>query len=79
VDVESVLWCELVTFASSSTVVSVLMALPAAMRAQVHAVSIGPVTTAALRECGVEPRVEASPHDVDGLVEAVLRVAGGEE
>ena len=79
VDVEAVLGCDLVTFASSSTVVSVLMALPPAMRAQVHAVSIGPVTTAALRECGVEPRVEASPHDVDGLVEAVLRVAGGEE
>ncbi|HEU0194177.1 MAG TPA: uroporphyrinogen-III C-methyltransferase [Gaiellales bacterium] len=79
VDVEAVLGCDLVTFASSSTVVSVLMALPAPMRTEVSAVSIGPVTTAALRECGVEPRVEASPHDVDGLVEAVLRAAGAEE
>jgi uroporphyrinogen III methyltransferase / synthase len=79
VDVEAVLGCDLVTFASSSTVVSVLMSVPPPMRPQVHAVSIGPVTSAALRECGVEPRIEASPHDVDGLVEAVLRLVGSEE
>jgi uroporphyrinogen III methyltransferase/synthase len=79
VDAEAVLGCDLVTFASSSTVVSVLLALPPAVRHEVRAVSIGPVTTAALRECGVEPRIEASPHDVDGLVAAVLHVAGGEE
>jgi uroporphyrinogen III methyltransferase / synthase len=79
VDAEAVIGCDFVTFASSSTVVSVLMALPAAVRPDVRAVSIGPVTTAALRECGVEPRIEASPHDVDGLVEAVLRAAAGEE
>jgi uroporphyrinogen III methyltransferase / synthase len=79
VDVEAVLGCDLVTFASSSTVVSVLMSLPPAVRSGVRAVSIGPVTTAALRECGVEPIIEASPHDVDGLVEAVLRAAGNEE
>jgi uroporphyrinogen III methyltransferase/synthase len=79
VDAEAVLGCDLVTFASSSTVVSVLLGLPPAVRHEVRAVSIGPVTTAALRECGVEPCIEASPHDVDGLVAAVLHVAGGEE
>jgi len=79
VDVEAVLGCDLVTFASSSTVVSVLVGLPPAVRREVRAVSIGPVTTAALRECGVEPCIEASPHDVDGLVAAVLHVAGSEE
>ena len=35
-------------------------------------VSIGPVTSATLREHGLEPHVEAEPHDVDGLVQALL-------
>lgn len=35
-------------------------------------VSIGPITSDALREHGLEPYVEASPHDIDGLVQAVL-------
>ena len=35
--------------------------------------SIGPATSAALREHGAEPDLEADPHTPDGLVEAVLR------
>jgi uroporphyrinogen III methyltransferase/synthase len=35
-------------------------------------VSIGPVTSAALRERGVEPDVEADRHDVDGVIEALV-------
>jgi hypothetical protein len=35
-------------------------------------VSIGPVTSDALRARGLEPDVEASRHDIDGLVEALL-------
>jgi uroporphyrinogen III methyltransferase/synthase len=35
-------------------------------------VSIGPVTSATLREHGLEPHVEAERHDVDGLVDALL-------
>ena len=35
--------------------------------------SIGPATSAALREHGVEPDLEANPHTPDGLVEALLR------
>ena len=35
-------------------------------------VSIGPVTSATLRERGLEPDVEASRHDIDGLVEALV-------
>ena len=35
-------------------------------------VSIGPVTSAALRERGLEPHVEARSHDIDGLLEALL-------
>jgi uroporphyrinogen-III synthase len=35
-------------------------------------VSIGPVTSAACRELGVEVAVEADPHDLDGLVAALV-------
>jgi uroporphyrinogen III methyltransferase/synthase len=35
-------------------------------------VSIGPATSAALREQGAEPHVEADPHTPDGLVDALL-------
>ena len=35
-------------------------------------VSIGPVTSATLREHGLEPHVEAERHDIDGLVDALL-------
>jgi uroporphyrinogen III methyltransferase/synthase len=37
--------------------------------------SIGPATSAALREHGAEPNIEADPHTPDGLVEALLRDA----
>ena len=36
------------------------------------AVSIGPVTSAALRAAGREPAAEADPHTVDGVVAAVV-------
>jgi uroporphyrinogen III methyltransferase / synthase len=39
--------------------------------------SIGPVTTAALRELGVEPHVEAAEHTPDGLVAALVADATG--
>jgi uroporphyrinogen III methyltransferase/synthase len=35
-------------------------------------VSIGPVTSATLREHGLEPHVEAQRHDIDGLLDALL-------
>jgi uroporphyrinogen-III synthase len=44
---------------------------------QARLVSIGPVTTDALRERGREPDVEASRHDIDGLIEALVADAGG--
>ncbi len=76
VDADAVLGADLVTFTSSSTVANVLDALDGAARGGIRAVSIGPVTSAALRERGVEPEIEADPHDVDGLVAAVLAAAG---
>jgi uroporphyrinogen III methyltransferase / synthase len=38
--------------------------------------SIGPVTSAALRELGYEPDLEASAHTPDGLVAALVAMAG---
>jgi uroporphyrinogen III methyltransferase/synthase len=35
-------------------------------------VSIGPLTSATLREHGIEPHVEAERHDLDGLIDALL-------
>jgi uroporphyrinogen-III synthase len=40
-------------------------------------VSIGPVTSAACRELGLEVAAEADPHDLDGLLAALVRAAGG--
>jgi uroporphyrinogen III methyltransferase/synthase len=62
-----------VTFTSSSTVRFLLDGAELGPAARI--VSIGPVTSAALRERGHEPDVEASRHDIDGLVEALLQDA----
>jgi uroporphyrinogen-III synthase len=65
-----------VTFTSSSTVVNFLALLHqagVAAPASLRAVSIGPITSRTLREHGWEPAAEAHPHDLAGLVEAVVR------
>ena len=60
-----------VTFTSSSTVRFFLeSAGDCALRARL--VSIGPVTSATLREHGLSPDVEATRHDIDGLVDALV-------
>jgi uroporphyrinogen III methyltransferase/synthase len=64
-----------VTFTSSSTVRYFLESggeVPATARV----VSIGPVTSETAREHGLVVHVEAERHDVDGLVEALVRDAG---
>jgi uroporphyrinogen III methyltransferase/synthase len=61
-----------VTFTSSSTVRFFLEAAGDGARPSGRVVSIGPVTSATLREHGLEPDVEASQHDIDGLVDALL-------
>jgi uroporphyrinogen III methyltransferase/synthase len=63
-----------VTFTSSSTVRFFLEAIGGAQRVgdATRLVSIGPVTSATLREHGLEPHVEAARHDVDGLVEVLV-------
>ncbi len=65
-----------VTFTSSSTVRFFLDAVGELERDRPRLVSIGPVTSTTLRERGLEPDVEASEHDIDGLVAALLSDAG---
>ena len=65
------LGCDAVTFTSASTVNAFADAYPD--RSDVRGVSIGPVTSAAMRELGFALLAEAERHDLDGLVEAVRR------
>jgi uroporphyrinogen III methyltransferase / synthase len=60
------------TFTSSSTVRNFVEALPDDLASKARIVSIGPVTSEAAREAGLTVDVEASRHDIDGLVEALL-------
>ncbi|MGN6504256.1 MAG: uroporphyrinogen-III C-methyltransferase [Tepidisphaeraceae bacterium] len=63
-----------ITFTSSSTAKNLLDLLGPARAEAVRAAklaSIGPITSAALRERGYVPTVEADVSDVDGLVRAV--------
>jgi uroporphyrinogen III methyltransferase/synthase len=66
---------DLVTFTSSSTVRAFATAYANANLATVRGVSIGPVTTATMRELGVGVVAQAERHDLDGLVAAVLAAA----
>jgi uroporphyrinogen III methyltransferase/synthase len=65
-----------VTFTSSSTVRNLLEAIGDGFPRTAHIVSIGPVTSAAAREAGLDVHAEAERHDPSGLVEALLRDAG---
>src|SRR5581483_3476871 len=68
----SVAQADYVTFTSSSTVEFLWQALGGAPPDGARLVSIGPVTSDALRAHGREPDVEAERHDIEGLVEALL-------
>ena len=68
-ELEDVKNADMVTFASSSTVRH-FFDMIAETRAL--AASIGPVTSATLRELGREPAVEAGEYTIDGLVQAIL-------
>jgi uroporphyrinogen III methyltransferase/synthase len=63
---------EVITFTSASTV-DHFMALGVAWPEGAVAGSIGPVTSDALRRHGIEPAFEADPHDIPGLVAAIVR------
>jgi uroporphyrinogen III methyltransferase/synthase len=69
---EALAGADYVTFTSSSTVKNLLEATGAGGLDRPRLLSIGPVTSATLREHGLEPAVEAAVHDIDGLVAALL-------
>jgi uroporphyrinogen III methyltransferase/synthase len=69
-----------ITFTSSSTVKYFLEAVgaPRIRSSGARIASIGQVTSAAVREAGLDVTVEADPHTMDGLVDAIVaREASG--
>jgi uroporphyrinogen III methyltransferase/synthase len=73
-----------ITFTSSSTVRFFLEAAQGAddgepLSPGTRVVSIGPVTSGTLAEHGLRADVEASDHDIDGVVEAILGDAAARE
>ena len=75
--VEAAQTADYVTFTSSSTVRNLTEALGDRFPAGARIVSIGPVTSESAREAGLEVQVEATPHDIDGLLAALLTDAQG--
>jgi uroporphyrinogen III methyltransferase/synthase len=83
-----------ITFTSSSTVSFFLQAAsaggdperapqpdgrpPSPLPPTARIVSIGPVTSEALREHGLEPQIEAERHDIEGLLAALLADASAQ-
>lgn len=66
---------DIVTFTSSSTAQNFFrLGLP--WPAGCKAASIGPVTTATLKELGHAPKITAKTHDIEGLVEAIVKACG---
>jgi uroporphyrinogen III methyltransferase/synthase len=71
---QAVRGADYITFTSSSSVRFFLQAAggEAGLSPTTRLVSIGPITSAALREHGIEPDVEADPFDVEGMIAALL-------
>jgi len=70
--IEAAQGADYVTFTSSSTVRNLTEALGDRFPRDARIVSIGPVTSEAARAAGLEVHAEADPHDVDGLLAALL-------
>jgi uroporphyrinogen III methyltransferase/synthase len=63
-----------ITFTSGSTARNFFQLLPAGLRDRIGSVriaSIGPVTSAALREMGLEPTVQTAQASIAGLIAAI--------
>jgi uroporphyrinogen III methyltransferase/synthase len=69
---EALARADYVTFTSSSTVRFLFDSAGDELSGDTRLVSIGPVTSATLREHGREPDVEAGRHDIDGLIQALV-------
>jgi uroporphyrinogen III methyltransferase/synthase len=65
-----------VTFTSSSTVRNFVQTVGGRLPDHARVASIGPVTSEAARKAGLTVHVEASRHDPEGLVEALLADVG---
>ena len=70
--VEAAQGADYVTFTSSSTVRNLTGALGERFPKDARIVSIGPVTSEAAREAGLEVDIEAERHDIDGLAAALI-------
>ncbi len=70
--VEAAQGADYVTFTSSSTVRNLTEALGERFPKDARIVSIGPVTSEAVIDAGLEVDIEAERHDIDGLVAALL-------
>jgi len=72
--IEAARTADYITFTSASTVRSFCEAIDGApaLPASVRIASIGPITSEALRERGLQVHVQAARHDVDGLLEALV-------
>ncbi|HWJ42552.1 MAG TPA: uroporphyrinogen-III C-methyltransferase [Solirubrobacterales bacterium] len=75
-EIEAARSADYVTFTSSSTVTNLTEALGDRFPKGARVVSIGPITSEAVRAAGLEVTVEAGRHDVDGLLAALLADAG---
>jgi uroporphyrinogen-III synthase len=64
-------------FTSASAVRSFARAVGVDGAAKISAASIGPVTSAALREEGIPVAVEAGEATMDGVAQAILEYAAG--
>ena len=62
-----------ITFTSSSTVKNMVGEVGVEALAGIKIASIGPITSATARELGLHVDVEAEPHTMTGLVEAMLQ------
>ncbi len=63
---------DLVTFTAGSTVRAFVDAVGADAVARAGIVSIGPITSAAVRDLGLEVRAEAAPSTMAGLIQATV-------
>ncbi len=75
-DIEAAQSADYITFTSSSTVRNLCETLGERYPNSARAISIGPITSDALRNAGIPVHTEAERHDVSGLVEALLAEAG---
>jgi uroporphyrinogen III methyltransferase / synthase len=64
---------DFITFTSSSTVRNFLAASENGIPEGAKVISIGPITSQAIRDAGLAVDVEADRHDIGGLVEALLK------